>query len=195
MSDASPLLGSKFDEAVAYAVDLHRSQLRKESDIPYVTHLFAVCSLVLEDGGTETDAIAALLHDAVEDQGGRPQLDAIRKKFGPKVAVLVEALSDRVLESGETEPSWDKRKRAYLARLAEEPRDVLRISLADKLHNARSIEADWERIGDEVYDRFNAPKADQAWYFGELAAIFQARLPDSRNLPAFLAVVEKLIGR
>jgi (p)ppGpp synthase/HD superfamily hydrolase len=191
---SGPMLGPAFDEAVAYAIEIHRRQVRKATDIPYVTHLFAVCSHVLEDGGTEAEAIAALLHDAVEDQGGQRQLAEIDRRFGADVARLVEALSDAVPASGEDKPPWRERKEAYLVRLADEPPDVLRISLADKLHNARSIEADWEQIGDAVFDRFNAHKTDQAWYFGELLGIFEAGLPRSRNLPAFRSVVARLFS-
>jgi hypothetical protein len=187
-----PKLGSAFDAALAYAVNLHRRQVRKGTSIPYASHLLTVCSLVLEDGGTETEAMAALLHDAVEDQGGLRQLQKIQNRFGPNVAGMVEALSDAAPARGEEKAPWRARKEAYLARLPNEPEAVLRISLADKLHNARSIEADLEQLADGVFDRFNAPKADQAWYYRELLRVFQAHLPQSRNLPAFASVVDRL---
>ena len=182
-----PVLGDRFNEAVAYAVELHANQARKGTTTPYLTHLLAVCSLVLEDGGTEDEAIAALLHDGPEDQGGQAVLDEIGRRFGPDVAAMVDGLSDTM----ETpKPPWRERKEAYLERLRREPESVLRISLADKLHNLRSIAVD----GDSVWDRFNAPKVEQAWYFGELLAIFEERLGDSRNLPEFRRAVADVFG-
>jgi hypothetical protein len=185
-------LGSAFDAALTYAVNLHRRQVRKGTSTPYASHLLAVCSLVLEDGGSETEAMAAVLHDAVEDQGGLRQLQKIQNRFGVEVARLVEALSDATPARGEEKAPWRERKGAYLARLKNESEAVLRISLADKLHNARSIEADFDQIGDSVYDRFNAPKGGQGRYYRELAQIFGERIPDSRNLPAFTSVVARL---
>ena len=190
-----PILGERFADAAAYAVGLHARQARKSSTIPYATHLLAVCSLVLEDAGSEDEAIAALLHDGPEDQGGERILDEIRERFGEAVATLVEALSDAMPADGEEKEAWLPRKRRYLARLRGEDASVLRISLADKLHNARSMAADRERIGDAVWDRFNANRSEQARYYGALLDVFQARLPDSRNLPAFRQVVEALFPR
>lgn len=182
-----PVLGERFTEAVAYAVELHANQARKATRIPYVTHLLAVCSLVLEDGGTEDEAIAALLHDGPEDQGVQAILDEIGRRFGAQVAAMVDGLSDTLEDP---KPPWRERKAAYLGRLREEPASVLRVSLADKLHNLRSIAAD----GDGVWDRFNASKPEQAWYFGELVAIFEERLPDSRNLREFQRLVDEVFG-
>lgn len=186
-----PILGDRFVDAVCYAVELHANQARKSTTIPYVTHLFAVCSLVLEDGGTEDEAIAALLHDGPEDRGGHAVLDEISRRFGDDVARLVDALSDTLLEP---KPEWRPRKEGYLARLGNEPESVLRISLADKLHNARSILVDHLAAGDDepVWTRFSAGEGEQAWYFRELLALFEARLPASRNLPEFRRVLETL---
>ncbi len=169
-------------------VELHRNQARKGTAIPYVTHLFAVCSLVLEDGGTEDEAIAALLHDGPEDQGGEPVLAEIRRRFGDEVAGMVEGLSDSMTSGDEEKEAWRPRKERYLERLETEPESVLRISLADKLHNARSMAVDWPR-GETLWDRFHAGKEDQAWYFGRAPRIFEERIPESRNLPAFRLVV------
>ena len=182
-----PVLGERFTEAVAYAVELHAAQARKATGIPYLTHLLEVCSLVLEDGGPEDEAIAALLHDGPEDQGGHATLDEIARRFGPEVATMVDGLSDTLEHP---KPPWPERKATYLARLRDEPASVLRVSLADKLHNLRSIAAD----GDGVWDRFNAAKPAQAGYFGELLAIFEERLPDSRNLPDFRRLVDEVFG-
>lgn len=159
-----------------------------------MAHLFAVCSLVLEDAGTEDEAIAALLHDGPEDQGGEPVLDEIRARFGVEVARIVDGLSDAMPSAGETKAPWRERKEAYLRHLDEAPPSVVRVSLADKLHNARSILADRRIDGDAVWDRFNAGQGEQAWYYRELLAIFERRLPASRNLPDLRAVVGNLFG-
>ena len=188
------MLTDRFVEAVDYAVELHRTQVRKATSIPYVTHLFAVCSLVLEDGGTEDEAIAALLHDGPEDQGGEPVLEEITSRFGMEVGEMVEALSDAMPAAGDAKAPWRFRKEAYLGRLREAPPSVLRISLADKLHNARSILVDLQADGETVWQRFNAGRPDQAWYYGELLRIFEERLLASRNLPEFRRIVGDLFG-
>jgi (p)ppGpp synthase/HD superfamily hydrolase len=131
-NDASRL-GPAFEVALVYASMLHRTQTRKSSAVPYVSHLLGVASLVIEEGSTETQAIAALLHDAVEDQGGRPRLDEIRERFGEGVAAIVDACTDA---HEEPKPPWRPRKEAYIARLASEPPDALLVSVADKVHNA-----------------------------------------------------------
>lgn len=186
------MLTDRFDRAVLYAIELHRSQTRKATAIPYVTHPFAVCSLVLEDGGTEDEAIAALLHDGPEDQGGQPVLDEIGLRFGDAVAAIVAELSDALPAIGEEKPPWRHRKEAYLRHLEAAPAPVVRVSIADKLHNARSILADVGMVGEAVWARFNAARADQAWYYGELLRIFRERLPASRNLPELARVVGEL---
>ncbi len=131
-----PILGDRLAEAAGYAVELHARQARKGTTIPYVMHLFAVCSLALEDGADEDEAIAALLHDGPEDQGGQATLDEIGRRFGPVVAMLVDGLTDTLEDP---KPAWRPRKEAYMKRLAGEPESVMRVSIADKLHNiARS---------------------------------------------------------
>jgi (p)ppGpp synthase/HD superfamily hydrolase len=182
-----PGLGSRFDEAFAYASELHRSQVRKSTGIPYISHLMSVCALVLEDHGTEDEAIAALHHDGPEDQGGRDVLAEIRRRFGDGVADMVDGLSDTMQTP---KPPWRERKEAYLRRLRGEPESVVRICLADKLHNLRTTAAD----GPDVWDRFNAGKPEQAWLYRELLAVFEERLPDSANLPEFRALVNQVFG-
>ena len=181
-----PVLGDRVIQAFAYAVDLHARQARKGTAIPYMTHLMAVCSLVLEDAGDENQAIAALLHDGPEDHGGQPVLDEIRRRFGDEVAALVDGLTDTLVDP---KPKWRPRKEAYLARLEQEPISVLPVSLADKLHNLRSVAVDHAAMGDALWDRFNAGSEDQQWYFGALLDVFERRLPDSRNLPEFRRLV------
>jgi (p)ppGpp synthase/HD superfamily hydrolase len=165
-----PALSPRFDAAFQYASRLHRDQVRKGSTIPYLSHLLAVAAMVLENGGTEDQAVAALLHDAVEDQprGGQTESE-IGARFGAEVRRIVLALSDA---TGHPKPPWRDRKLAYLERLKDEPADVLLISLADKLHNARSILADYYAVGDAVWGRFNSDRKDHLWYYRELVETF-----------------------
>ena len=156
-----------------------------------MTHLMAVCSLVLEDGGDENQAIAALLHDGPEDQGGQPILDEIQRRFGNEVRTLVDGLTDTLREP---KPKWLRRKRKYLDRLKDEPVSVLRVSLADKLHNLRSVATDLAIPGESVWGRFNAGRDAQAWYYCELLAVFEKRLPNSRNLREFRRLVAEVFG-
>lgn len=159
-----------------------------------MAHLFAVCSLVLEDAGTEDEAIAALLHDGPEDQGGVPVLDEIRLRFGGDVADVVEGLSDAMPSPGEAKAPWRERKEEYLRHLDEASTAVLRVSLADKLHNARSILVDLRADGEDVWERFNAPRPEQDWYYRALLATFERRLPSSRNLPDLRDAVHAIFG-
>ena len=186
-----PVLRDRFTDAFAHAIHLHALQARKATAIPYVTHLMSVCSLVLEDGGDEDQAVVALLHDGPEDQGGQPILDEIRHRFGDQVADLVYGLSD-TLEI--EKPPWRRRKTDYLVRLKEEPIAVLRVSLADKLHNLRSMAIDRLNLGEAFWDRFHAGREQQEWYFRALLDVFERRLPDSRNLPEFRRLVEDVFG-
>ena len=140
--------GQRFIAAVEEASRYHAGQLRKGTEVPYLAHLLSVAALVLEDGGSEDEAIAALLHDAVEDAGGRRTLEAIRERFGDEVAMIVMACSDT---DATPKPPWRARKESYLAHLADEttPASVLRVSLADKLHNARAILSDYRILGED----------------------------------------------
>jgi (p)ppGpp synthase/HD superfamily hydrolase len=162
-------LGPRFVEAFAFAARLHQEQRRKGADIPYLSHLMSVAALVLEDGGDEDEAIAGLLHDAVEDQGGRPTLEEIRARFGDRVARIVEGCTDSEVVP---KPPWRERKERYLEHLRHAEADVRRVSSADKLHNARSILTDYRRRGDEVFDRFTAGKDETLWYYRSLVAAF-----------------------
>ena len=167
-----PWLGPRFEEALGYAQRVHGGQTRKGTSIPYMAHLLGVVSLVLEDGGNEDEAIAALLHDAVEDQGGTERLEDIRRRFGDRVAAIVMSCSQTLEEPA---PSWKERKQRYLDHLRElTDEGKLRVSLADKLHNSRAMVANHRRLGDELFARFNAPKEDQCWYYEQLVEIFTA---------------------
>jgi (p)ppGpp synthase/HD superfamily hydrolase len=168
------VLGDRFESGLQFAVAAHRTQMRKGSGIPYVGHLLGVCSLVIEAGGSEDEAIGALLHDAVEDQGGQRMLDDIRLRFGDHVAAIVEACSD-TLES--PKPPWQARKEAYLKHLEHQSEPVLRVSLADKLFNARAILRDYRVCGEEIWKRFQSGRDGQLWYYRELADRFSTLLP------------------
>jgi (p)ppGpp synthase/HD superfamily hydrolase len=148
---------------------MRKAQPGRQGSIPYVAHLLAVSSLVMENGGDEDAAIAALLHDAVEDQGGRRVLEEIRLRFGERVARIVDGCTDAY---GIPKPPWRGRKEAYLARLANEPPEVQLVSLADKVHNARSILFDLYNEGVMSLDRFNGGRAGTIWYYNALAAIY-----------------------
>ena len=163
-------LGPRFREALEYAARLHETQARKGGSVPYVAHLLAVTALVLENGGDEDLAIAALLHDAVEDQGGARTLAKIRADFGDRVADIVEACSDT---DATPKPPWRERKEAYLAHLRDAEQDVLLVSLSDKLHNARSILMDYRAVGPDLWERFKAGRDGQLWYYRELVSIFR----------------------
>ena len=183
-------LGSRFDDAPTFATKAHREQRRKgPKQIPYMGHLLGVCSLVIEDGGDEDEAIAALLHDAVEDQGGEPMFAEIRARFGDRVADIVLACSDSTEE--EKEP-WRERKESYLAALPAKSPGALRVSLADKLFNARSILRDFLDVGPDVWSRFNAGRDGQLWYYRQLADRFGDLLPRDRMALEFDEVVSEL---
>jgi len=162
-------LTNRFLKALEFAFKLHMHQHRKGTDIPYFSHLMAVTSLVCEDGGDEDQTIAAILHDTVEDHGGYKTLIEIRQLFGDRVADIVAACSDSFTSP---KPPWEQRKRDYLAHLKNATPDSRRVSLADKLHNARSILRDLECLGASVWERFNGGKEGTLWYYKSLVEIF-----------------------
>lgn len=158
-------LSPRFEQALVYACVVHAGQTRKGTAIPYVSHLLAVAALALEYGATETEAIAALLHDAAEDGGGRSRLEDIRARFGEEVAVIVNGCTDTF----ETpKPAWRERKERYIARLPQESLSVALVSCCDKLHNARSILADLRTHGDALWKRFNGGQQGTQWYYRTL---------------------------
>ena len=165
----SPYFSDRFLTAFSMAYKLHGEQLRKASQTPYLAHLMTVASMVMENGGSEDQAIAALLHDAVEDAGGIPTLDMIREEFGEYVAELVDGCTDSYTQPKE---DWKLRKIAYLEKLKKASNDVKLISLADKVHNARSIVRDLHRTGDQTWEKFKGKKAGTLWYYHSLAKVF-----------------------
>jgi len=165
------MLTTRFEQALVYAAQLHGTQRRKGSDIPYIAHLIAVASIVLEHGGGEDEAIAALLHDAIEDQGGAATREEIRRRFGDRVTEIVDGCTD-----AETipKPPWRKRKEAYIAHVAEADESTRLVSAADKLHNSRSILADYRQLGDQLWQRFTGRKDGTLWYYRALVEAFKA---------------------
>ena len=174
------VLTDRFDRALLYATHVHGGQVRKGTPVPYIAHLLAVSATVLEYDGSEDMAIAALLHDAVEDQGGEPRLSDIRNRFGDRVADIVRSCSDTVVNSsaGEKKEGWKTRKTRYIEHLSLVDENTLLVSLSDKIHNARSILRDLRKpeIGKTVWDRFRSSKTDTLWYYRELGKAFQGRL-------------------
>jgi (p)ppGpp synthase/HD superfamily hydrolase len=173
MESHTPFLTRRFDLAFHFASGLHHKQVRKGTEIPYIAHLMSVCALVLEAGGDEDQAIAALLHDAMEDQGGLATLDTIRHLFGKRVANVVESCSDSTASDPTKKLPWRERKEKYLEHLRSVNEDALVVAAADKLHNARAILSDYRELREKLWQRFNAPKKDQLWFYGRLVETFQ----------------------
>ncbi len=158
-------LTERFEDALVYANRLHAEQVRKRSQVPYFAHLLCVTSLVLEDGGGEDEAIAALLHDAVEDQGGLDTLEEIRQRYGTGVAEIVIAVTDAYTDP---KPPWRARKEKYIASIRTASPQALRVSLADKVYNARATLRDIRREGESSWERFNGGKEGALWYYRQL---------------------------
>jgi (p)ppGpp synthase/HD superfamily hydrolase len=184
------ILGRRFVDALAFATEAHTGQFRKGTSIPYIAHPLSVAALVLTDGGNEDAAVAALLHDVLEDTD--VTAEELEKRFGERVARIVEACSDT---EEKPKPPWRQRKEAFFERLrAEDDEGVLRVEVADKLDNARAILRDLMDVGDRVWERFNAGREQQLWYYRSLAEAFTTR-PDSsmvRELQDTVAEIERL---
>jgi len=168
------MLTQRFAQGLELAVRAHHGQLRKGTSIPYIAHPMAVASIALEYGADEDQAIAALLHDAVED-GGAEYEQEIRELFGARVADLVMGCTDGVPDAAGQKPPWKQRKEQYLAHLELATGDVLLVSGSDKLHNARAIVGDLHTVGTSVFDRFTAGKKETLWYYTRLSEIFSLR--------------------
>lgn len=193
-------LTPRFHFALSYASALHAHQWRKGPngghEVPYVMHLLGVCAIVLENDGSETQAIAALLHDAVEDQGGMAQAARIRDLFGADVERIVLGCTDSFVDtaSGEAKLPWLQRKRAYLARLQSEPDDVALVSAADKLDNARATERDVQRRGESLWQIFSAPKARTIAYYRALIAVYRVKGPAVQRMTDELECIIERLG-
>jgi (p)ppGpp synthase/HD superfamily hydrolase len=168
------LLTDRFGEALRFAEVAHRAQTRKGTEIPYVAHLMAVAAIVLEYGGDEDQAIAALLHDVVEDQGGAEVARVVRTRFGDRVADIVLACTDA---DTLPKPAWRARKEAYIAAIETEPEDALLVTMADKLHNATAVIEDHRALGDAIWARFNGGREGTLWYYRALSDALAHRKP------------------
>lgn len=193
------MLTERFDRAVARAREWHGAQRRKASRVPYVAHLFSVVALVLEAGGDEDQAVAALLHDALEDAPDRAaserRAEAIGEEFGERVLAIVRGCTDGDPEERRA-LAWHVRKERYVAGLGECAEEALLVSAADKLHNARQLLYDYGRFGEVLWGPFNAPAEEILWYHRELADAFAARLaadtPAGRLAAELVRVVAEL---
>jgi (p)ppGpp synthase/HD superfamily hydrolase len=170
------MLTDRFSDALVYATVLHRTQTRKATFVPYVSHLLSVTALVLEHGGDEDQAIAGLLHDGPEDQGGEDTLAEITERFGERVGTLVSQCSEPLEFAGHP---WRERKMRYLAHLKTIDADAVLVTCADKLHNVRSIVSELRDTGLEVFDRFNGGLEGSLWYYAALADAFEEIGPAS----------------
>jgi (p)ppGpp synthase/HD superfamily hydrolase len=187
------VLSSRFRDALMFAAQLHSKQMRKSKPTPYFAHLMGVAGIVLENGGSEDAAIAALLHDAVEDQGGKHTRERIRELFGDEVVRIVDGCSDT---DQMPKPPWQQRKEGYLARLREEEDvEVRLVSLADKLHNGRELLYDYRAIGAAVWSQFNAGRDSQLWYYRSVSNIFceKGPFPLAYELCRVVDELEKLV--
>jgi len=185
------MLGERFEQALVFAGRVHADQRRKGNDVPYVAHLLAVCAIVLEHGGDEDQAIAALLHDAAEDQGGVAMLDQIGDRFGRRVRHIVEQMSDALVAPGEAKPPWRDRKAAFIDRMRSADADVLLIALADKVHNSATLLGDLHRDGNAAFDKFNGKKDGTLWYYRTLLDVFGAA--DAPTPPALLQHYARIV--
>jgi GTP pyrophosphokinase len=180
-------LGPRFLRAFVFAAEKHRGQTRKASSIPYIAHVIGVASLALEYGGDEDVAIAALLHDVVEDCGGLPMLKEVKRKFGSRVAKIVEGCTDSFTDP---KPPWRERKENYIQHLKSADADTRLVSAADKLNNVRSILSDYREIGESIWARFNGGRDGTLWYYRALLQEFQKDKPNRLIRDLALAVHE-----
>lgn len=192
METTKPILGQRFQDALIYAAKLHARQIRKGSQVPYVAHLMGVSSVALEYGADEDEAIAALLHDAIEDQGGPEAEEDIRKRFGDRVAAIVEGCTDADVKP---KPAWRRRKEAYIAHIKDASPSIHLVSCADKLHNARAILKDYRIHGDGLWERFKGGKDGTLWYYRSLSDTFRAVYPSpiTEELERVVSEIEKLV--
>ena len=184
------ILSQRFEDALVYAARLHAKQIRKGTTIPYASHLLSVASIVLEHGGNEVEAIAALLHDAIEDQGGTETREEIRRRFGDAVVSIVDGCTDAEVIP---KPPWKERKEQYIARLSHASPSILLVSAADKLHNARAILGDYRALGENLWDRFNGGKEGTLWYYKSLVDAFKQAAAGTALAP-LIGELERVVG-
>ncbi len=186
------MLTERIAKALALAVEAHDGQKRKGTNIPYVAHPMAVAAIALDYGATEEQAIAAMLHDVLED-GGPDYAPVIRERFGEAVLAIVEGCTDGVPDAQGIKADWQERKRHYLDHLETASSEIILVSGADKLHNARAIVSDLLSLGPEVFNRFTAKREGTLWYYRQLAGIFSRRsAPMAKELESTVAEMERL---
>ena len=192
-ADPSPkILTARFEEAFLYAAKLHHGQTRKKTGRPYIGHLIGVAALVLQYDGDEEQAIAALLHDAPEDQGGRPVLEEIRRRFGERVAHIVDGCTDTY---DDPKPLWRARKEKYVEHVRHADSDTVLVSAADKLYNVREILLDYRAQGETVWSRFTGGREGSLWYYRAIVDAFREAVgqqPIVRDLDREVVELERL---
>lgn len=166
-------LTDRFVQALEYSFYLHKDQTRKVTNVPYMSHLLSVSALVIENNGTEDEAIAALLHDAVEDQGGLKILEEIKSKFGQNIGCIVEECSDSFTAKDEEKLDWKQRKIAYISKVEKMSKSALLVNYADKIHNLRSILRDHRLLGKDIWTVFKSSKLDMIWLYRSLIAEYR----------------------
>ncbi len=187
-------LSARFEDALVWAARLHNGQVRKGTPAPFISHLLGVTGIALQYGADEDEAIAALLHDAVEDQGGEPTLREIKRRFGSRVAKIVAGCTDSMAIP---KPPWRQRKEAYLSHLPQASASVRLVSAADKLHNARTICGDYHVLGEALWGRFNGRREGTLWYYRALVEAFRAggTMPLIEELDRVVSEMERLAAR
>ena len=186
------LLSPRLQEALDYAIRLHGREARKQTQVPVLAHLLSVCALVQQDGGDEDEAVAALLHDSLEDKPGETSPTVLSQRFGTRVLALIQLGSDTPPEyAGGPKPPWRARKERYLEHVRHAPPSTLRVTVADKVDNVRAILADYHRVGEALWSRFNAGKADQLWYYQSALAAYKEAGVRGRLLDE----LEQLVGQ
>jgi GTP pyrophosphokinase len=187
------ILSERFVDALTFATHLHASQSRKGGKVPYISHLMGVASIALEYGANEDEAIAALLHDAIEDQGGAATREEIRRRFGDTVTEIVNGCTDA---DTTPKPPWRQRKEAYIAHIPKASASVLLVSASDKLHNAWSVLKDYRLLGDTVWERFQGGKDGTLWYYRAITNAFHSTgsTPLVDELERVVSELESLVG-
>jgi len=186
-------LSQRFTDALTFATELHANQSRKGNGVPYIAHLLAVSSIALEYGANEEEAIAALLHDAIEDQGGATTREEIRRRFGDTITEIVDGCTDA---DTTPKPPWRQRKEAYIAHIPTASASVRLVSAADKLHNSWSILKDYRILGDNLWQRFHGGKEGTLWYYRSLIEAFRTKgsMPIIDELDRVVSELELLAG-
>lgn len=195
MPEKEHKLTPRLHEALEIAYELFGQEARKQSQVPYLAHLLSVCAMVQMDGGNEDEAIAALLHDVLEDKADQIRPEEIKQQFGEHVLEIIRISSDTPRDyAGGKKPPWKKRKKAYLEHIYQTDASLLRVTIADKVDNARAILADHHRVGEEIWNRFNAGKKDQQWYFDGCLKAFDAAGFNGPLLEELRKLVNQLIA-